>query len=302
MSSYSDGERHAPYNQAMPSYAWHDFNDLWDYANPAASEAKFRGFLAASESAQDKDYRLQLNTQLARALGLQGKFDEAHQLLDEVEAAMPAESLVEVRYLLERGRAFNSGKQPEKAVLLFSRASALAEQLGADFFTVDALHMLGIAAPEKSRRDWNLKAIEVAQNSLDKRARGWLASLYNNTGWTLFEEGRHAEALDLFQRAVPLREKKGEAEPLRVAKWSVAKVLRVMGRVEEALFIQRQLESEEADPDGFVLEEIGECLLALEKADEAKPYFDRAHEKLSKIDWVAEDKARIGRLKQLAGA
>lgn len=285
----------------MPNYVWYDFNDLWDYGDPAATETKFREMLASNQ-AQDQDYELQLKTQIARTFSLRGEFDKAHKLLDEVEAVMRANSLVEVRCLLERGRTFNSGRQAEKAVLLFSRASALAEQLGADFFTVDALHMLGIAAPEKSRLGWNLKAIEVAQNSADERARGWLASLYNNTGWTLFDEGRHAEALDLFQKAVPLREEKGEAEPLRVAKWSVAKALRVLGRVGEALAIQRHLETQEDDPSGFTLEEIGECLMALDKPAEARPYFVRAYEKLQAIDWVAEDRPRIERLKQLAEA
>ncbi|MEX1247828.1 MAG: tetratricopeptide repeat protein [Anaerolineales bacterium] len=281
------------------AYAWHDFNDLWDYGDPAASEATFHAILAEAEGKRDPDFVLQLKTQIARTYSLRGKFDQAHALLDEVESAMAPGSLVDVRYLLERGRTFNSSKQPEKALLLFSNASALAQKLGADFFTVDALHMLGIAAPPEARMDWNLKAIEYAQNSSDERARGWLASLYNNTGWSLFDEKRYEEALDLFQQAIPLREQQGKAEPLSAAKWSVAKVLRVLGRVEEALAMQKALETGEAD--GFVNEEVGECLLALGKPTEAKPYFVQAYEKLKEIDWVAEDTERITRLKQLAG-
>lgn len=280
----------------MQIYVWHDFNELWDYNDPAGTETAFRALLAGKH---EQDYELQLKTQIARALGLQGKFDGAHALLDEVEHLMEPVSLVEVRYFLERGRAFNSNKQAEKAVLHFSRASGLAQQLGADYFTVDALHMLGIAAPAEAQLDWNLKAIEVAQKSADERARGWLASLYNNIGWSLFDEKRYAEALELFQKAIPLREKQGKAEPLRVAKWSEAKVLRVLGRVDEALAIQRQLELEESG-DGFIDEEIGECLLALGRQAEAGPYFGRAYEKLSQIDWAAEDTARLNRIEKLA--
>src|SRR3990172_3476581 len=172
MSRYSMGNAPTFIISSMAANTWPDFNDLWDYNDPAATEAKFRELLAGA-AAQDQDYTLQLKTQIARTFSLRGEFDEAHKLLDEVEADMPANSLVEVRYLLERGRAFNSERQAEKAVLLFSRASALAEKLGADFFTVDALHMLGVAAPKKARLDWNLKAIEVAQDSADERARGW---------------------------------------------------------------------------------------------------------------------------------
>lgn len=278
----------------MP-YAWHDFNDQWDYSDPAATVAKFRSRLPEAEKTCDQDYVLQLKTQIARALGLQGKFSEAHALLDHVQAAMEPGSLVEVRYLLERGRAFNSDKQAERALFLFSEASALAQRLGADFFTVDALHMLAIATLPQTRLDWNLKAIEFARNSADPRARGWLATLHNNAGWALFDEGRFTEALEQFESALPLREQKGEAEPLRVAKWCVARALRALDRIEEALAIQRSIEPE--TEDGFVYEEIAECLLAQDRPAEAKPYFAKAFALLQKLDWIAGDTARIERLK-----
>jgi tetratricopeptide (TPR) repeat protein len=279
----------------MP-YSWHDFNDKWDYNNPAATEVVFRELAKNRDKGQD--YLLQLKTQTARALGLQSKFDQAHHLLDEVQASMEPGSLVEVRYRLERGRAFNSDKQPEKALLLFSEASALAQKLGADFFVVDVLHMLGIAAPPQARMDWNLKAIEFAESSSDERAKGWLASLYNNIGWALFDEKRYEEAMGFFEKAIPLLEKKGDAETLRIAKWSVAKVLRVMGRVDNAL----EMQLADANPDGFTYEEIGECLLALGRSEEAKGYFSKAYEILKEIDWVAEDPARMSRIKKLADA
>lgn len=53
--------------------------------------------------------------------------------------------------------------------------------------------------------------------------------------------------------------------------------------------------------DGFAFEEIGECLNELGKNDKAKPYFAKAYEALSKIDWVAEDTERMEYLKKLAG-
>jgi tetratricopeptide (TPR) repeat protein len=278
------------------AYPWHDFNDQWDYNDPGKTEAAFRELLTKNGNA-DQDYLLQLKTQIARALGLKGKYPEAHHLLDQVERSMQPGSLVEVRYMLERGRAFNSDKQPEKALLLFSEASALAQKLGADFFTVDALHMLGIAAPQAARMEWNLKAIQFAENSRDERARGWLATLYNNIGWTHFDEGRYEDALELFEKAVPLREKKGEAEPLRIAKWCVARALRAVRRVDEALAMQLA----DTNPDGFTHEEIGECLLALGRNSEARVEFAKAYEILKDLSWVAEDTQRISRLKELAG-
>jgi tetratricopeptide (TPR) repeat protein len=77
--------------------------------------------------------------------------------------------------------------------------------------------------------------------------------------------------------------------------------MRAMGRVEEALDIQRELEA--ADHlDGFTEEEIAECLHALGRAGEAQPHFKAAYEKLSQIDWVAEDEERLARLKLLSSS
>jgi tetratricopeptide (TPR) repeat protein len=279
---------------------WPDFNDMWDYNDPAGSEAKFRDMLPSAEESGGSAYHLQLLTQIARALGLQKNFDEAHTLLNEVEESMEGGDLVEVRYLLERGRAFNSSKQLKKAVPLFLQAAEIGEQIGAEFYAVDALHMLAIAAPPEERLDWNLKAIRFSEGSLDERAKNWLGSLYNNTGWSLFDEKRYEEALELFKKAQSYRETQGNAENISIARWCVGKTLRVMERVEAALDIQRELEAG-PDHDGFVDEEIAECLYALGQAEEAKPYFKKAFASLPKIDWVAEDAARIDRLKSLSG-
>ena len=94
-------ERHLP-----------DFNDCWDYGDPAGTEAKFRGLLSSLEKKIDAAYRLQLLTAIVRALGRQKKFAEAHAILDEIAAAMNGGDVVEVRYLLERGRAYNWAGKP----------------------------------------------------------------------------------------------------------------------------------------------------------------------------------------------
>jgi len=280
------------------SIVWPDFNDLWDYNDPAGTERKFRDLLPAAEKSANPTYRLQLLTQIARTLGLQKKFTEAHQVLDEVEAKMAGDDVVEVRYLLERGRVYNSSRQPEEAVPLFKRAAAIGRRIGADFYTVDALHMLGIAAPPEEQLDWNLQAIRYAESSSDERARGWMGSLYNNTGWTLYDQGRYPEALELFRKAQAFQESQGKEEKLRIARWCVAKTLRVMGQPQEALAMQRALEAL-GEHDAFVEEEIGECLYALGQTEEAKPYFRQAYAALSQVDWVAEDTQRLERLKSL---
>ena len=85
-----------------------DFDSLWDYDRPRESERRFRELLPLAESAGDPSYHLQLLTQVARALGLQRRFDEAHRLLDLVEQRLEQRlATARVRYLLERGRALD---------------------------------------------------------------------------------------------------------------------------------------------------------------------------------------------------
>lgn len=54
-----------------------DFEAMWNYSAPAETESKFRTTLKATEQPPNSEYVLQLQTQIARTLGLQRKFDEA---------------------------------------------------------------------------------------------------------------------------------------------------------------------------------------------------------------------------------
>ena len=86
----------------------YDFDALWDYNNPAETEAKFRDLLPNAESPDRVAYRAELLTQIARTLGLQQKFDAAHAMLHQVEPMLDkAGDRARVRYLLERGRTFS---------------------------------------------------------------------------------------------------------------------------------------------------------------------------------------------------
>jgi len=280
-----------------------DFDKLWDYGDPAATEARFRELVPVAEASGNADYRLQLQTQIARTLGLQGKFDEAHAVLDAVEKQLTPElTTVRVRYLLERGRAFNSSKQVEKARPLFIEAWELASKSKIEFHAVDAAHMMGIVEKGEAALAWNEKAMAYAEKSKDPRARGWLAPLYNNIGWTYHDMGDHEKALVVLRKCWDLyKERAPDSDGARIAKWSVAKQLRMLKHVDEALAMQRELQAEYEKlkkDDGFVHEEIGECLLAQGKAADAVPYFKHAYELLKEINWVAEDEPRMARLRK----
>lgn len=279
---------------------WPDFNDLWEYSDPAATELKFSELLTDPHTSNDLNYYLQLLTQIARTHSLRGEFEQAHSILDEVEVKINNYPIVEVRYLLERGRSFNSGGQPERAIPLFEQAVHLSEKIGAEFYGVDALHMLGIAAPESEQLAWHLRGLEAARSCTDERARRWEGSLLNNIGWTYFARKDYKNALITFEETADFYKDKPEyLENYQIAQWSLAKTLRLQDCPDDGLKILQELE-DAGKMDGFTEEEIGECLLAIDQLEAAIPYFKAAYDKLSQIVWVAEDTERINRLAQFA--
>jgi tetratricopeptide (TPR) repeat protein len=282
-----------------------DFNELWNYDDPADTERKFRELLPAAEKSGNPGYRLELLTQIARTQGLQRKFKDAHDTLDKVEKALTSDlKRARVRYLLERGRVFNSSKQPDKARPFFLEAWELGKGAGEDNFAIDAAHMMGIIEPLRGSLEWNLKALRMAEETRDTRAARWKGSLYNNIGWTYHDQNEYSKALDLFQSALVFRLEQGNETTIRIAKWCVARCMRSLGKVEEALTMQRDLLEEHqsvGSKDGFVNEEIGECLLLQGKAGEAKIHFAKAYAILSKDTWLADSEPeRIKRLKDLS--
>lgn len=151
--------------------------------------------------------------------------------------------------------------------------------------------------------EWNLKALDYAEKS--PKASRWLGSLYNNIGWAQVENGKLEEALELFKRALEFRKLQGTPNSVFIAKWSVAKVLRLMGQVDESFAIQMELLAEteqNSEPDGYVYEEVAECLLLLKRSEEARQYFSFCYDRLILDNFLAtKDPERIERIKELAG-
>lgn len=284
-----------------------DFNKLWNFSNPKETEEKFRELLPQAEAARDETYKAELMTQIARTQGLQRNFDEAHKTLDEVEKWLqnhPNQHRIKVRYLLERGRAFNSSKQQARAIPLFKEAWQLAESVGEDYYAVDALHMVAfaeIARPDEKLK-WEERAVTLAEKSEDKRAKKWLGSLYNNMGWSYHDKKDYHKALNVFEKALAWQQEYGTKRSIEIAEWCIAKIYRLLGRTEEALEMQtKALEKAEGnDPSGYIWEEIGECYLALKQLDKAQPFFKLAYDKLAQDPWMmANEKERMERMKKL---
>ncbi len=284
-----------------------NLDTLWDFGDPAASAQRFESLLGDVEAMQQPMLRAEAQTQWARALGLQDRFAEAHRVLDEIDPGIVGASpRVRVRFILERGRVFNSSGEKAEAVPLFLQAWECAQAPELDYHAVDAAHMLAIALPPEEQPHWMEKGVHRAESSNDPKARGWLGALHNNLGWTRHDAGDFAGALASFEAALAAYLERGKPRQVRIAKWTVARALRSLGRVQEALERQMSLLAELDslnEKDGFVHEEIGECLLACDQPMVAANYFAQAYTLLSADAWLAANEAaRIERLRALGSA
>jgi len=151
--------------------------------------------------------------------------------------------------------------------------------------------------------DWNRRGLELARSSTDLKARALIPAMLNNAAWDLHVLRRYEEALPLFREAEAEWTARKRSPQTTFASYAVGRCLRLLGRFAEAQKIQRTLEANVTDNDGvrgFVFEELGELLHATGQLAEAKSYFRRAHETLSRDEWLVKNEpARLARLEQL---
>lgn len=190
---------------------------LWDFSDPAASEAAFRR--ALEDPAFDGAERSELATQLGRAIGLQGRFEEADALVDGIDCEQ--DPTIAVRVLLERGRLLNSSGQTAMAVPLFEQAAELGEHLGEEYLAADAFHMLAIADAEHAET-WARAGIEYARDAHSPRTQRWCAALHGNLGWLYVDAGEPHRALIEFQLAEQWAERTGAPAQAEWAREGIA--------------------------------------------------------------------------------
>ena len=102
--------------------------------------------------------------------------------------------------------------------------------------------------------------------------------MLNNSAWDLFELGDYSSALAYFEQARAAWISLNRPERTLVAEWSVARCLRSLGRLDEALEMQLMLaRTYEAagTPKPNVWEEIVEILTALGRPPEAQSYSEK---------------------------
>jgi tetratricopeptide (TPR) repeat protein len=286
-----------------------NFDALWNYDDPAGTEARFLEVRLTLGAAEDHARLMELDTQIARTQGLQGRFNDALAMLETVQVALrPDEARAAIRYELEFGRVLRSSGSPEAARPFFERAVALAEAAGEDRLAVDARHMVALVEPDPARRvSLMLSDLEFAAASADPDARSWRGTLWTNIGMAFHEIGDLDDALEAFETAAGFWEEDDPAKVL-IAHWMVAWTLRLQGKLAEALATQAVLERAHAEagtPGAYVQEELGELHLALATGADAedhrrlaRTHFARAHVLLQED--IAGDPERLARMKRIA--
>lgn len=284
-----------------------DLDSVWNFADPAGTETQFRLLLDRPDCVDD--VRLELQTQIVRAIGLQGRFDEAHRLLGLLERSLTDASPMPIwamRFYLERGRVYNSSGQRDRARAEFLRvweanANPMDDDIRRKRYLVDAIHMLAIVGASPAEQiEWGERGIAIAL--AEPPVLRWIPPLCNNLGETYRGLKQYEKALACFEMMIATYPRLGR--PIdRYARVDEAKMLRLLGRLDESSKKIRALADELAkanEMDGFVCEEYAETLLAEGRDDEAKAVFRTAWQQLRGEDWLRDaEPLRYERLRTL---
>lgn len=212
-----------------------ELDALWLPGDPVASADRLAA--AAAEPGRSELVRAELETQRARALGLQGRFAEADALLDSLE---PAFGRLEVRVLLERGRLRAGEGRPADAAAVLQDALRSARRDSDVALAVDAAAVLAEIDPPHAEQ-WIEEALSDLAGTEDARTLRWGVVLYERRGWARLAEGDAAAALVSFEDAAAYAEEFGTPDQRFATQWAVARALRELGRDGEALDIQLRL-------------------------------------------------------------
>jgi tetratricopeptide (TPR) repeat protein len=221
----------------------HNPRPLWNFSDPEASAKAF-----SDQAAVEKNPVVLaiLKTQIARANGLLGRFDEGQKLISEVlDSAEATNHAVSAWASIERGRLLrSSGADPEIARKDFEQAAARAAEANLGGLEIDALHMIALTLEPKQAVIVTLGAIAKAKASTDELARNWVASLLNNLGMAYTDLGDWDSARTAFEAALEERLKSGNQETIFIAKYMIGWAMRNQGQTAQALAWMTELKSE----------------------------------------------------------
>jgi tetratricopeptide (TPR) repeat protein len=200
---------------------------LWDFDDLDATEQRFRTQLEQEESDAG---RAEVLTQVARVHGLRNDFDTCAKTLDEADALAGSSAAARIRIELECGRMYRSSGDPEAALPLFESAFARASEAGEYYLAGDAAHMCALVVPTReAMEEWTQRGLALGERKAD--AAYWAGPLLNNLGWSHYDSGEYERALDLFERALEVRERDPENQAaIAHAREAVETTLEALGK------------------------------------------------------------------------
>lgn len=279
---------------------------------PIEIEKKINKLLPSAKSLKNKSIYLQMLSRLAVAQALQKKFKLAHKTLDKAENELtPEQALVQVRLLLERGRVFIIAYDFKAALPHVKKCYQLSKKYKLEMYAIDAAHMMPVIVNNvKDKIKWNKIAINIAEKSRNKKeAKEWIKILHQAIGLNYIEAKQYKKALLSFKKSKQLVEKSGPKILAIGAKIGIAKSLRLLNQIDDALDIQIKLikdcnilKNKNLHPIeinlfyGWIYEELAE--LHLKKVMEFSPL---AYQHLSKDPWhIKNVPARLARMQKLS--
>lgn len=191
-----------------------ELDRLWDFGDPGASLERLR---TARDQAENPQVRAELATQVARALGLLERYDDART---ELAGITETGAVVLARVALEQGRIANSSGNRDLAVQRFHAARADARRAGQRFLEIDALHMLAIADHAHSE-DWAERGIELAETA-EPMTQRWLVALHNNLGWDHYDAQEYDVARQHFEQSAHWADRVGTLTQQELAREALA--------------------------------------------------------------------------------
>ena len=249
-----------------------DFDSLWDYDHPAATEQTFRALLPAADASGDLGYRLELKTQIARTLSLQRRFDEARQLWEQALAVF--ESLGD-----RRGQATSLGNLAAAAAAVGQAERAL---------------------------ELNTQALALFR---DLKLSGPRARTAYNLGLQAQRAGRSSDADALFEEAMQAWQADGQAELAMQAAVSLVEMRLLGGREAEAQSVLDMADALASQVSALrrshLLSAHAERDLAAGRLESARSLFEQARqlrEQAREPGWQALSTLRLLRVDLLAGA
>ncbi len=298
-----------------------NFDDLF-YGDPVEIEQRLGALVPLAKDRGDRSLQAQILSQLALAQAMQKKFEQAHATLDQAAALIPeGDLLAATRVTLERGRVHHQAGDSSAALPHFRQAYELALHGDQPAQTINAAHMIAIVVDSPDEKiDWNARALKLAQQSSDPKARAWLGPLYNNLARSQIDAGDFEGALLSYTACQTIAEERNETLIVRGALWGRALANRLLGKYELARRFQLQLLEEYAGVEergelpaallatarGMVYAELAEldCSAAErnpQAADSAREYARLAYQDLHTNEWFQRlESKQLERLRRLA--